>query len=202
MELTRLHSPRKHKGNLYNLALIILTLTLSACTSTRQVDTLVRLDEYSTYQLQAVPINLQGLTTLQQLIVTTSTEQHQLLLQTELFDNQIKMVGLSPAGLVLFELNWVKGASLELSSNIPMKDLYPELMLAYYQLSNWPAKDVVKGLVGMRLLISSQSHEKREFYRGKQQVFTVEHHFHSTKLVHQQDRYQIEILTLEQRKIE
>ena len=187
---------------LHHLALILLIFMVSACTSIRQANIPVRLGVHSEYQLQSVPLKLQGLATLQQLIVTTSTEQHQLLLQIELYQEQINMVGLSPAGLVLFELSWAKGAGLKLSSKVPLKGLQPEAMLAYYQLSNWPAKDIHRGLVGMQMKISSEAGEIREFYQAGKLVFSVEHQAHSTKLVHQQDHYQIDIVTLERNQIE
>ena len=202
MLLTSHYFHFKRTGYIHILVLVFLTLMLSACTSTWRENSPVKLDGYSEYQLQAVPLDLQKLTTLQQLIVTSNTAQHQLLLQTELYADQIKMVGLSPSGLLLFELSWTEGISLELSSNVPIDGLDPDVILAYYQLSNWPAKDIFKGLVGMRLEISSQLGEKREFYRAEQLVFSVEHHGRNTKLVHHLDDYQIEIITLERGQIE
>lgn len=202
MQFTRHHFTFKRNSQIHNLVLVLLALTLAACTSIKVVTSPVKLNDHSEYELQAVPPDLQGQATLQQLIVTSNAGQHQLLLQTELYEDQINMVGLSPAGLVLFELSWTEGASLELSSNVPIGDLDPEVILAYYQLSNWPAEDILKGLVGMQLKISSQTSEKREFYRAEQLVFSVEHHVRNSKLVHQLDHYQIEILTLERTQIE
>lgn len=180
----------------------VLLIFLSACATVRHTNTLVDLGNQSQYRLQSVPEGLQGLSTLQQLIVTSKVGTHQLLLQTELHQDKVKMVGLSTSGLVLFELSWAAGANLKLSSTIDIDGIAPEVMLAYYQLSNWPVEQVISGLSGMQLKTSLKTAPKRKFYQGDLLVFSVQHTPLNSLLVHQLDGYQIEILTLESSNIE
>jgi hypothetical protein len=202
MHLNNYQQPFKDLIKIRGIVATLLILFLTACVTTRQANTLVDLGHQSQYTLQTVPENLQGLMTLQQLIVTSNVGTHQLLLQTELHQNKVEMVGLSPSGLVLFELSWIAGAKLNLSSTINIEGIVPEVMLAYYQMSNWPVKDMIFGLKGMQVKTSNIPVHRREFYKGELLVFSVLHNPKNTVLMHNLDDYQIEILTLESSNIE
>ena len=104
-----------------------------------------------------------GQASLQKLSITTEKDHHELLLQTELFPEQINMVGLSAAGLVLFKITWSSDSGVKTSSNIMTEGINAQVMLAYYQLANWPIKSVQLGLQDLQDLefdLVRQSNQK------------------------------------------
>jgi hypothetical protein len=176
-------------------------LLLNACSSFQKLDKPVLLDKHSQFYLQAVPKEFWGQTSLQKLLITTHQEQHELLLQTELLPNQINMVGLSTAGLVLFKLTWSKELGIKVNTNILAKGINAQVMLAYYQLANWPIKDIQLGLQDLRITLSSEYNQRRKFFRGNELIFSVAHTAKLSLMTHYIDQYKIEIETLQMGKI-
>lgn len=176
-------------------------ILLSACTSFQKLDKPVLLDKQSQFYLQTVPKELWGQASLQKLQVTTPQEKHELLLQTELLPTQINMVGLSTAGIVLFKLTWSKELGIKISRNILAKDIDAQVMLAYYQLSNWPIEDIQLGLRHLRLRISPEDKQQRDFFRDNQLIFSVNHDAKYSFMTHYLDQYKIKIETLKQNTI-
>ncbi|WP_158972322.1 DUF3261 domain-containing protein [Paraglaciecola sp. L3A3] len=174
------------------LCLFCLTLLLNACQLLNISSARVALGENVFYQLQAVPSEFNGLISLQKLTVTREDETHQLLVQTELQNQQINMVGFSQSGLQLFQLSWQQGGALELSTNIMLPDIPAEQLLAYYQLSNWPVAKVKKGLQGIQLK-NNDKNNSREFLIGQQLIFTVQQNNQQSLMIHYRDKYQITV---------
>lgn len=184
------------------LLILLCLLLFNACSSLQKLNEPVFLDKHSQFYLQAVPKGLWGQASLQKLLITTPQDKHELLLQTELRPNQINMVGLSAAGLVLFKLTWSKEAGIKVNSNILAKGINAQVMLAYYQLANWPIKDIQLGLKDLHIALPSDDKQKRDFFRGSELIFSVVHTPQHSLMTHYIDHYQIEIATLQQSKIE
>lgn len=180
-----------------HIVIAILALVLAACASTRSTNLPVKLDEQSYYYLQSTPSEMIGQSILQQLIVSVGEEQHELLLQTELIDEKINMVGLSSSGFVLFELTWDIEHGATVTTNVDMKGIQAEVMLAYFQLSNWPLDTVRLGINELTVKLSPENPNQREFYRNQQLVFSVLHTEQYSQMVHHLNQYQIDIVTLE-----
>lgn len=177
-------------------------LLINACSSFQKLDNSVLLDKHSQFYLQAVPKELWGQASLQKLLITTPQDKHELLLQTELLPHQINMVGLTAAGLVLFKLTWSNEVGLKLNTNVLAKGIEAQVMLAYYQLANWPIKDIQLGLKDLHIALSPEDKQKRNFFRGNELIFSVLHTAQHSLMTHYVDHYQIEIETLQQSRIE
>jgi hypothetical protein len=180
---------------------LLCLLFITACSSFEQQVSPILLDKHSHYSVQAVPKEMWGQASLQKLLITTPQDKHELLLQTELRPNQINMVGLSAAGLVLFKLTWSNDEGLKINTNILAKGIDVQVMLAYYQLANWPLKDIQLGLKDLHVTLSSEDKQKRNFLRGGELVFSVIHTKQYSLMTHYIDHYQIEIETLQQSAI-
>ena len=137
-----------------------------------------------------------GQTSLQKLSISTPQDNHELLLQTELLPNQINMVGLSNAGLVLFKLTWTQELGIKTSTNILAKNIKAQVMLAYYQLANWPIKDIQLGLQDLRITLSPEDKQKRDFFRNNELIFSIKHGAKHSLMTHYLDRYQINIVCI------
>ena len=143
-----------------------------------------------------------GQASLQKLLITTPQDKHELLLQTELRPNQINMVGLSAAGLVLFKLTWSNEERLKINTHILAKGIDAQVMLAYYQLANWPLKDIQLGLQDLHVTLSSEDKQKRNFFRDGELIFSVRHTPQHSLMTHYIDGYQIKIEMLQKTEIE
>ncbi len=143
-----------------------------------------------------------GQSSLQKLTVTTPQGNHELLLQTELGSNQINMVGLSAAGLVLFNLTWSDESGLEIKNNLPTKDIEAQVILAYYQLANWPMENIQLGLKNLDLVNSPEDQQQRNFFRDNTRIFSMVHTPQYNLMTHYIDHYQIKIETLQQIKVD
>jgi hypothetical protein len=179
------------------LFLFFLLCLASACTSIHAPEKPIDLDQHSQYYLQAVPQELWGHTSLQKLRISSPEGKHELLLQTELGAKKINMVGLTPAGLVLFKLSWEVGGALTANTNVLAKGLNAQVMLAYYQLANWPLAAVQTGLVDLRATVMATDKQTRHFYRDDELVFSLVHCQNRSLMTHYLDHYQIEIETLQ-----
>ncbi len=175
---------------------------LNACSSLEKQNKPVFLDQHSQFYLQPVPKELWGHSSLQKLLITTPQDNHELLLQTELLPNQINMVGLSPAGLVLFKLTWSQEAGIQTNTNIMAKGIDAKVMLAYYQLANWPIAVIRLGLQDLLIKLSPEDQQTRDFWRGHELVFSVEHKAKHNLMTHYINHYQIKIETISQNIIE
>ncbi|MEP1448375.1 MAG: DUF3261 domain-containing protein [Paraglaciecola sp.] len=184
------------------LLLLIAAMLLNACSNLHNPNTPIFLDKHSQFNLQPVPKTLWGHASLQKLMITTPQDKHELLLQTELLPNQINMVGLSAAGLVLFKLSWSQEQGIQLKSNILAKDIDARVMLAYYQLANWPIQEIQLGLQNLHINLSTNHQHRRDFMRGNALIFSMEHNTNSSLMNHYLDGYQIKIETIKQGKIQ
>ena len=184
------------------ILLILCFFLLSACSSFEQREDRISLDNYSHYYLQPVPKVFWGQASLQKLLITTPQDRFELLLQTELRPNRIDMVGLSTAGIVLFELKWSNELGLATKTHISTQGVEAQVMLAYLQLANWPLKSVQQGLNNLQVGMSDDNIQKRQFFRQDQLVFDVISSQQHTLMTHYLDHYQIEITSLQQSKIE
>ncbi len=182
--------------------ILLCILLFNACSSFQELDEHVLLDKHSQFYLQPVPKELWGQASLQKLLITTPQDKHELLLQTELRPNQINMVGLSAAGLVLFKLIWSNEVGLKVDTNILAKGINAQVMLAYYQLANWPLKNIQLGLKDLYVVLSPEDRQKRDFFRGNELVFSVVYTPQHSLMTHYIDHYQIKIETLQQTKVE
>ncbi|WP_340679958.1 DUF3261 domain-containing protein [Paraglaciecola sp.] len=180
-----------------HLLLLVMLCVTSACTSIRDPNTPIYLDSHSQYYLQAVPKALWGQATLQKLLITSPEGKHELLLQTELHATHINMVGLTSAGLVLFKLSWSANKGIKANTNILAKGLDAQVMLAYYQLANWPLAAIEAGLVDLHVRLLSTDGQTRNFFRSHELVFSVSHNQDYSLMTHYRDQYQIEIVTLQ-----
>lgn len=182
--------------------LLLCILLINACSSFQKLGKPILLDQHSQFYLQAVPKEMWGQSSLQKLLITSAQDKHELLLQTELLPNQINMVGLTAAGLVLFKLTWSTEIGLQIDTNILAKGIDTQVMLAYYQLANWPVKDIQVGLKNLHIVLSPEDKQKRDFFRGNELIFSVAHTPKHSLMTHYIDHYQIEIEMLKQSKIE
>lgn len=89
----------------------------------------------------------QGLQLLQSAQIDFQDQSRDLLFQTEVRDNRLIMVGLTPTGTRLFsiEMNQDQIVANGLPSNVELK---PQYLLADMQLSLWPAELVSQALSG------------------------------------------------------
>lgn len=176
------------------LVLLLVCQLILGCASYIQPVDAVNLAS-GQYRLQPIPQNLQGQGRLEQLIITRDDEQHQLLMQIELHDEQLKMVGFSTAGLTLFELTWQPLTAPQSHSYVPIDGLPLTQILAYFQLANWPIDRLHIGLQGLGLNVVEDGQVRRFEYQG-QQEFSVIKTAQKSVFEHQQQHFSIEISTL------
>ncbi|MDU0353033.1 DUF3261 domain-containing protein [Paraglaciecola aquimarina] len=143
--------------------------------------------------LQPIPTKFDGQVSLQKLTVTGPDTKHVLLVQTELQNNQINMVGFSQSGIQLFQLSWQPNTEVRLTTSIVLPDIQAEQLLAYYQLSNWPEEDIQLGLQGMQLKNKPDKSHIRQFFIGQELVFSVTQNKRFNSMLHHRDQYKIEI---------
>lgn len=127
-------------------ALIVLAMTafLNACALTPTVNKDVSF-EFGHYRLQPVPAQLVSRGILEQLDISRDGENHTVLVQTEMSQNSIEMVGLTPSGLELFNVSW-SSAGWVSDYKIATLPIPAERMLAFFQFANWPQDAIEKGL--------------------------------------------------------
>ncbi|WP_416306496.1 DUF3261 domain-containing protein [Neptunicella sp. SCSIO 80796] len=181
------------------LIVIIFVSMLSACASHIASQQPVILDDQSQFVLQPVPAVLAGTGRLEKLQISAPDQDHQLLLQIEIFAQQVKMVGFSLSGLVLFEMKWDPVTGLESHTKVPLGDLRPEVLFAYFQLANWPDTAVQRGARGIQLHSEENS---RQFYRDEQLVFSIQTTKQTTLFDHHLQHFQIKIDKIKQWKLD
>lgn len=179
------------------LLIVLCFLWVTSCAIVTKSNQQIKIDKFSRYSLQPVPKGLQGRETMQKLSITSTKGKHELLVQTELLSDQINMVGFSSSGLVLFQLQWNALADIEVATSIKIDGLEPAVLLAYYQLSNWPLESIAIGLEGMEAKISPGNPNIRQYFHQQELVFNVTTQEHMSVLEHFRDKYSIEIEFLE-----
>ena len=168
-----------------------------SCVSLTESNSRVWIDKFSSYSLQPIPNQLKNQSSMQKLKITSVKGKHELILQTEIRSEQINMVGFSSSGLVLFQLHWRVAANVEVDTKINIDGVDAAVLLAYYQLSNWPLEMVASGLTGMHANISPSNSAERQFFRQQELVFSLKRAADVTVLEHFRDNYRIEIETLQ-----
>ena len=139
---------------------------------------------------------------IQKLRVTSAEEEHELLLQTELRAAQVTMVGFSTSGLLLFELDWHPDSNVRVKKHVPLESFPFETLIAYYQLSRWPIASIKAGLQGIKAVVEHTDIERRQFYQNEMLLFSVKHHASYSTMTHHRDGYQINIETLERKRLD
>ncbi|MDN4502139.1 DUF3261 domain-containing protein [Alteromonadaceae bacterium BrNp21-10] len=183
-------------------AIIYLSvLLLHACASVTPPSDTIPLNDVSQYRLQTVPATLQGTARLERLSIHTPTDKKELLIQIEMYTSHIEFVGLSSAGLVLFEMSWQANSGYQVSMKVPTDNLNPALLLAYFQLANWPPALIKKGLTGLTL-IQEKEHSKRDFQHQGKSLFSVSETNNNRLFIHNEPPFSIVIETLKAWEIE
>lgn len=185
------------KSGIKKLVIILSFLLVSSCASVKRSSDPVWIDKFSSFALQPVPEELSGRSMMQKLTITSTKGNHELLIQTELLSKQINMVGFSVSGLVLFQLHWQAPSQVIVETKIDIEGVDAAVLLAYFQMSNWPVKEVAFGLKGMEARVSPKNDKVRHFFRNQELIFSLTKNSDITLLEHYRDKYRIEIETLE-----
>jgi len=185
------------KNSLKIFAFVLSFLLIISCASVVTSSEPVWIDKFTSFTLQSVPRELSGQSTMQRLKIISVKGNHELLVQTELLPEQINMVGFSSSGLVLFQLQWNSTSKIEVETKIDIDGIDAAVLLAYYQLSNWPLDIIATGLNGMEAKVSPNNVEQRQYFRQQELVFSLTKKADVTVLEHYRDKYRIEIKTLE-----
>ncbi len=132
-------------------SIIALTLLLSACSQTLERKTCVALASDVSYCLAPVVDSLpqqQTVSASQKATIRTQTQQHELLTQLELTQQNLTLVGLAPLGQALFTLTFDGKTLISEQSSFMGDQFKAEYLLAIMQLIYWPDASVNRHLQG------------------------------------------------------
>ena len=169
--------------------LAVCIALLIGCSSVHSPER-VSLDDFVSYQLQAVPDNWPIQSSLQLVAVTRENQQQSLLLQSELQGEQLNLAALTPQGISLFSMSLLKDGSYTLEKHIPGLALYPSHMLADMQLASWPISTINKGLDGAFVKASKQ---QRIVADAKGQLMVISYADNKITINHLRRHYTITI---------
>ena len=166
---------------------------LSGCVSRISQNQLQLADAVS-YQLQGVPSDWQARSMTQLLTLTRGDETNSLLTQLEIADGELRLVALTPEGMSLFSLVYLRTGEIQVEKYLPLGELYPEYVIADLQLSLWPIELVNQGLKGATLLAVATG---RELKQGDTKLVTLSQTDKVTTLINHVRDYSIIIQTIE-----
>lgn len=156
------------------LTLCFYCFIIIGCGSSYQNDnSSVMIADGVTFQLiSKVPFK-HGLRMSQSASVTYQEDSHDLLFQTEVIQDGLTMVGLTPTGTRLFTIQMQQGKIQANGLSAVVDDIKPDYLLADLQLSLWPSEDVGLSLSGAKLLQPSPL--KRRLVRNNQTLISIDY---------------------------
>lgn len=151
--------PKEKETSLLRVFLyMIFALNLSACVSisNKNLEKTVSISNETFIYLNfySWPSNL---ILTQRMFVERQNETHELLIQTEITDNKLVMVGLTPNGLDLFSITWRKHGQIEYKKRSFIPDgLQPEFILADFLISHLPDNILESQMINGKLNVSTK----------------------------------------------
>lgn len=162
----------------FMLALNLLWLggcaTLMSKTSGDDSSANIALTDSSHLQLSPSPASLTGRGFLSLVKGKHQQQDYQLLVQVELSQDRIVMVGTTVNGMELFELLWFPDRPYQLKQSTLAKEIKVAYLLADFQLVHWPVASLNQYLQGA-LVIESPDGKKRVIKQGKQPLITIQY---------------------------
>lgn len=134
-----------------HFGIIVFALLLSACSHTLERKTCVELASDVRYCLAPVADSLpqqQTVSATQKATIRTQDQQHELLTQLELTQQNLTLVGLAPLGQALFTLTYDDYTLVSEQSTFMGEQFKAEYLLAIMQLIYWPDDSVNRHLQG------------------------------------------------------
>ncbi|MCK8046548.1 DUF3261 domain-containing protein [Shewanella sp. 1CM18E] len=132
---------------------VLLLALLSGCSQTFERQTCVTLAAEVNYCLapisqQVLGNGQQALSAMQKASIQTENNQHELLSQLELSQQQLTLVGLAPLGQALFTLSYDGQSLISEQSKLLGEQFKAEYLLAIMQLIYWPDNSINQHLEG------------------------------------------------------
>lgn len=114
-----------------------------------------------------------GLQLSQSASVTYQDQSHDLIFQTEILNDRLTMVGLTPTGTRLFTILLQQGQIDANGLSAMVDKIKPQYLLADLQLSLWPVNEVALALDGAEVIQTSAL--KRTIVRDGEAIVTIEY---------------------------
>jgi len=112
------------------------------------------------YKLTSPPQNLVGTVVTQLIDISFANKQQQFIAQIEYSENKIALVGISTAGIPLFDVIWRSDAPIALNQYIPLPGLNIDFIIADIQWTHWPTKQLASSVVGENISINEIQQSK------------------------------------------
>ncbi|WP_199609011.1 DUF3261 domain-containing protein [Flocculibacter collagenilyticus] len=176
----------------YRIAIVFCLILITGCASKIPTNT-QSVSVASDVNLSLSMPQMSQLTSLkesQQQLITFKSNNHNrsILVNTEYDLSGIKMVAMSPQGIPLFSLNFIKEQQIQLQRYIPLDDLRPEYIMADFQLVHWPVELLNKHLNGGKIEEKHNGNE-RVIIQDSKTVIRIKYNKHHINFEHLERGY-------------
>ena len=156
------------------LLLVVALLMLVSCISAYQTSTQkVMIAEEVTFELiPTIPFD-NGLRLTQSAQASYNNQNHDLIFETEILDQQLVMVGLTPTGTRLFTVQMQNQLISATGYSAMIDQIKPEYLLADLQLSLWPFEDITRAISGAK--VTQPSSTQRRITKAGIDIITIEY---------------------------
>lgn len=150
------------------LSLLVITGCLSSYHSNHNSVAIANNTQFEL--IPTIPFD-NGLVLTQSATITYNDESHDLIFKTEILQNKLTMVGLTPTGTRIFTISMQQGAVNAQGFSSLVENIKPEYILADLQLSLWPLQEITAATRGATILQPNQL--SRQVTRQAETLITI-----------------------------
>ena len=177
-------------------AALTMLMLLAACTTQFSPQSVVEIADNTTLELADPPSQVVIDNWQQVLQVTHQDQQHSLLAQLSIDDQQgINLVVMTAQGMPIFILEKPPGAPIKSTKMLPITGVDPHYILADIMLVHWPVAEINNRLHGA---IMHASATERRVINDEQLLVSIDFSGPVTQLINYQRDYKIQFQRVEQ----
>ena len=174
----------------------VIVMLLTACTTQFAPQNEVEIADNASLELADPPKQLVIDNWQQVLHVSHQQQQHTLLAQLSIDDQQgINLVVMTAQGMPIFILEKPFGAPIKTTKMLPIAGVDPRFILADIMLVHWPADEINKRLRGA---VMDERKDERRISNDEQLLITINFSGPVTQLINFQHDYKIQFQRVEQ----
>lgn len=177
-------------------ATLVISIFLTACSTHFSPQSIVEIADNTSLELADPPPQLVIDNWQQVLQVSHQGQQHTLLAQLSIDDQQgINLVVMTAQGMPIFILEKAPGAAIKSTKMLPIAGVEPSYILADIMLVHWPVVEINKRLHGA---VMQSNLDERRITNGEQLLVTINFSGPITQLINFQRDYKIQFQKVEQ----
>ncbi|WP_392344843.1 DUF3261 domain-containing protein [Pseudoalteromonas prydzensis] len=177
-------------------ATLVISIFLTACSTQFSPQSMVEIADNTSLELADPPQQLVIDNWQQVLQVSHQGQQHTLLAQLSIDDQQgINLVVMTAQGMPIFILEKPPGAPIKSTKMLPIAGIDPRYILADIMLVHWPVAEINNRLSGA---VMQDSGAERRIVNDEQRLVTIKFSGSVTQLINFQRNYKIQFQRVEQ----